>query len=53
LEEIIVWNRTDRGLGTRLTDFKVIALDAARKQVWEKNVGSAPATYYVIGWTSK
>src|SRR5439155_20902927 len=28
LEEIAIWNRTDRGLGTRLADFKVTALDA-------------------------
>ncbi len=43
LEEIAVWNRTDRGFGTRLTDFKVVALDHDRKQIWEKSVGSAPS----------
>ncbi|HVY69139.1 MAG TPA: DUF1549 domain-containing protein, partial [Verrucomicrobiae bacterium] len=42
LEEITVWNRTDRGMGTRLNDFKVVALDAKRNKVWEKSSGGAP-----------
>lgn len=43
IDEIIIWNRTDQGLGTRLADFKVVAFDAERKNVWEKTVGPAPA----------
>ena len=43
LDEIAIWNRSDRGLGTRLSDFKVLALDAERKTVWEKTVGQPPA----------
>ncbi|HKS38715.1 MAG TPA: DUF1549 domain-containing protein, partial [Verrucomicrobiae bacterium] len=43
LEEIVIWNRTDRGLGTRLADFKILALDAERKTVWEKSIGAPPA----------
>ncbi|MHB8521176.1 MAG: DUF1553 domain-containing protein [Limisphaerales bacterium] len=42
LDEIVIWNRTDHGLGTRLVDFKVLALDAKRKTVWERKVGAAP-----------
>jgi hypothetical protein len=42
LDEIVVWNRTDRGLGTRLADFKVLALDVERKTVWERSVGAPP-----------
>lgn len=42
IEEIVVWNRTDNGLGTRLADFKLFALDANRKTVWERAVGPAP-----------
>jgi hypothetical protein len=45
LEEIAVWNRTDRGLGTRLSDFKLVALDAQRKTVWERNVGAVPSPF--------
>src|SRR6266545_2177249 len=42
LEEIAIWNRTDRGLGTRLADFKVLALDAQRKTLWERNISAVP-----------
>ena len=42
LEEIAIWNRTDHGFGTRLADFKILALDAQRKSVWEKSVNSPP-----------
>ena len=42
LEAILVWNRTDGGLGTRMTDFQVIALDGKREPVWSKGVGNAP-----------
>ena len=43
LEEIVIWNRTDRGLGTRLAGFKVKALDADRSNVWEKSISTPPA----------
>ncbi|MCL4180472.1 MAG: DUF1553 domain-containing protein [Verrucomicrobia bacterium] len=42
IEEIVVWNRTDNGLGTRMTDFKVVALGSNREEVWGKSVGAAP-----------
>ena len=42
VEAILVWNRTDGGLGTRMTDFKVVALDGKREPVWSKGVGTAP-----------
>jgi hypothetical protein len=42
IESLVVWNRTDRGLGTRLTDFTVRALDTARNIVWEQRVETAP-----------
>ncbi len=42
IEAIAVWNRTDNGLGTRMADFKVSALDAERGVVWSKCLGSAP-----------
>jgi hypothetical protein len=43
LDQIVVWNRTDSGLGTRLTGFKVRALNAQREPVWEEQVASAPS----------
>ena len=43
LEEVAIWNRTDRGLGTRLADFKLLALDAQRKTVWERTINAVPS----------
>jgi hypothetical protein len=43
IDEIAVWNRTDGGLGTRLTDFRVLALAANRKTVWETKVAEPPS----------
>ena len=43
LEEIAIWNRADRGLGTRLAEFKVLALDAQRKTVWERTINAVPS----------
>ena len=40
---IVVWNRTDGSTGTRLTDFKVLALDAERKSSFETTVNDPPA----------
>jgi hypothetical protein len=45
LEEIAIWNRTDRGFGTRLADFKVLALDAQRKTVWERSINAVPSPF--------
>lgn len=42
IDEVIVWNRTDRGLGTRLTNFKIAALDKDRKKLWDRDSGTAP-----------
>lgn len=42
IEEVALWNRTDSGLGTRLADFKVVAMAADRKKVWDRTVGPAP-----------
>ena len=43
LEEVAIWNRTDRGLSTRLADFKLLALDAERKTVWERTLNTVPS----------
>ena len=42
IDAIMIWNRTDGDVGSRLDGFKVTILDAARKPVWEKAVASAP-----------
>ena len=43
LDRIVVWNRTDNGLGSRLADSQVIVLDAARQPVWRQSLPTAPA----------
>ncbi|HEV3165231.1 MAG TPA: DUF1553 domain-containing protein [Isosphaeraceae bacterium] len=42
IERIVVWNRTDNGLGTRLVNFHVKVLDDNRKVVWETTVAEPP-----------
>jgi uncharacterized protein DUF1549/uncharacterized protein DUF1553/cytochrome c/F5/8 type C domain-containing protein len=43
VDEIAVWNRTDGGVGTRLNNFRVLALGADRKTVWETRVAESPS----------
>jgi hypothetical protein len=43
IDSIAVWNRTDGGLGTRLSNFRVLALAADRKTVWETKVAEPPS----------
>ena len=42
LEQIVIWNRTDQGLGSRLADFRVLALDARHERVWEDTIADPP-----------
>jgi mono/diheme cytochrome c family protein len=43
IERIVVWNRTDGGVGTRLANFHVQVLDDARKVVWQQEVAEPPS----------
>ena len=42
LSRIVIWNRTDNGLHTRLEGFKISILDDDRKVVWEDQINEAP-----------
>ena len=42
VDRVVVWNRTD-GSSDRLSDFRVLLLDAERKPVWEQNVAETPS----------
>ena len=42
IESIVVWNRTDNNLESRLANFRVSVLDAEHKPVWEEAVASSP-----------
>src|SRR5581483_6257480 len=43
VDQIVVWNRTDGGTGSRLAHFRVSVLDDARKVVWQQTVAEPPA----------
>jgi hypothetical protein len=43
IERIVIWNRTDNNLGSRLAGFRVNLLDAAKQSVWEQEVVASPA----------
>ena len=43
LERIVLWNRTDGGLETRLRDFVVSVLDEERRPVWRRRIARPPS----------
>jgi hypothetical protein len=53
VEEFVLWNRTDGGLGSRLANFKVFALDAARKEVFTQTVAAPPAPSQRFSFTGE
>src|ERR1044071_1694373 len=42
IDSIVLWNRTDHDLQSRLSDFRIHALDTNRKTVWEQSVKEPP-----------
>ena len=42
IDQIVVWNRTDNNLHTRLKDFRITVLDENRKPVWEQKIVKPP-----------
>ncbi|HEY2341907.1 MAG TPA: DUF1549 domain-containing protein, partial [Chthoniobacteraceae bacterium] len=42
VDRVVVWNRTDGGLGARLAKSRVVLLDAARKELAELKLAEAP-----------
>src|SRR5581483_3021295 len=42
IDRIAVWNRTDDGTQSRLSDFRIVVLDEKREPVWEKQVKESP-----------
>ncbi len=43
VDEIVIWNRTDGGVGTRLANFNLIAINSDHKLVWQTKVKSPPS----------
>ncbi len=42
IDRIVVWNRTDNKLHTRLTDFRITVLNDRREKVWEQAAIKTP-----------
>ena len=42
LDRLVVWNRTDGDVGSRLSNFRVLVLDGQRRPVWEQFVAASP-----------
>ena len=45
LESIVLWNRTDGGWGSRLTNFNVSVLDNSLAPVWSQNYFTSGGTF--------
>ena len=48
LDKIVIWNRTDDGLGVRLSNFNVIVLDGRRQPVWQTRIETSPSPSVAI-----
>ncbi|MBC8351071.1 MAG: DUF1553 domain-containing protein [Planctomycetes bacterium] len=44
IDRIVVWNRTDNKVGSRLNGFRVSILDEQQQPVWKQDIAQAPAT---------
>jgi len=42
IDRVVLWNRTDGGVGERMTNLKLVLLDNERKVVWEKQLVEPP-----------
>jgi mono/diheme cytochrome c family protein len=43
LDRIVVWNRTDGGVGSRLANFRVLILNEQHQGVWQQEIAASPA----------
>ena len=49
IDRIVVWNRTDAGVGMRLAGARVILLDTNHQPVWQTALETAPETSVALG----
>ena len=51
VDSVVIWNRTDGNVGSRLAKFRISVLDEGRKAVWEEDVAQAPSpsSSFVLG----
>jgi len=43
INRVVIWNRTDGSVGSRLANFRISLLDTNRKPVWQTDVAEAPS----------
>ena len=43
IQKIVIWNRTDGSVGTRLRGFRVTILDSEQQPVWKTDIAAPPA----------
>ena len=53
IDRIVVWNRTDGDVGSRLANFKVLVLDKDRKTRWQQEIAASPAPSRELATSSK
>lgn len=49
IDRIVIWNRTDGGAGSRLTDGRVTVFDESHKPVWQIRLASPPNPSVELG----
>lgn len=42
VERLVIWNRTDNGVGSRLANFSIEVLDDQRQVLWQQTVPASP-----------
>ncbi|MBN2474840.1 MAG: NPCBM/NEW2 domain-containing protein [Pirellulales bacterium] len=42
IDRLVIWNRTDNGFHTRLSNFRVALLDAERRATWQRTLADPP-----------
>jgi mono/diheme cytochrome c family protein len=42
VDKLVIWNRTDENLGSRLSNFRILVLDDKHEPLWQKEVAAAP-----------
>ncbi|MGE5191667.1 MAG: DUF1549 domain-containing protein, partial [Deltaproteobacteria bacterium] len=53
IERIVLWNRTDGSVGSRLANFKVLVLDKDRQTVWQQDVAESPSPSRELATSSR
>ena len=53
LDQIVIWNRTDKGTEERLMGYRILILDESRKLVWEQSPENIPEPHTKFALSSR